>query len=248
MFPADVTAQYFPWRMNVQIGTLHSRSNFVISPTIEHSSFSMNATSGQWWQIGVERKLKPHMSIKIGLGQMRLPYTMNVYQELLDGSGRIRLTSNGSGNGGDILTYASTGVKASIPVWGPFSVTGGVDLTVRYNREAKSTFIFGSSGKTTLTEGRDTLRLSHSFRFTPEATPSFTLAIAPHLGIDWQVGIRTTAFVSGTYNMGLGSIRKAVSAVESNDQRATARFESRGSFIGYQVGISYAFGRLRSNM
>jgi hypothetical protein len=144
-----------------------------------------------------------------------------------------------------MLTSVSSGLTLKIPIWGPFFLTSGVDVNIRYNDRAKSTFVFGSSGKTTLLEGRDTLRLSHSFRFTPEATPSFTLSLAPHLGINWQFWERTTVFVSGTYNLGLGYVRQASSVVEANNQQAIASFAHRGSFVSYQVGLAYAFKTIK---
>lgn len=245
LITSDVTAQYYPWQVSVQLGGLNPRSDFSINPVIEHSSFQVRTTAGHWWQLGIERKITPVLGVRAGVGRMRIPYMMSTYQELIDGNGRVRLTSSGAGDGGDMLTFVSSGLTLKIPVWGPFFLTSGIDVHIRYNDRAKSTFVFGSSGRTTLVEGRDTLRLSHSFRFTPEATPSFTLSLAPHLGINWQFWERTTVFVSGTYNLGLGYVRQASSIVEANNQQAIASFAHRGSFVSYQLGLTYAFKTVR---
>lgn len=236
-------AQPGHWRVGLQLGTASTRSEFTATPAIPANRLTVTTPIGTWSQAYVERSITPHLSLKAGIGRMRLPYSTSTYSELRDATGQVLLTSGGSSGGGDAFTYAALGVTANTPAWGPFILTSGLDLHLRYNRYAKSTFVYGGFGTTTSIRGQDTLRTNESYLFTPQPTPTFTLAAALHAGLDVRLSQRAFLSVVATYNVGLGPIRQATSAIVLDNQRYDGRFAHRGSFLGYRAGVKYAIGK-----
>ncbi len=137
-----VTAQPGLWRIGFQAGTANTRSDFTVTPAIAvNDQINVTTPVGTWWQANVERSIASHLSLKAGLGRMRLPYTISTYSELRDASGRVLLTTGGASGGGDTFTYATLGLTANSPAWGPIILTAGIDLNLRYNRQAQPTFV-----------------------------------------------------------------------------------------------------------
>ncbi|RCR65481.1 hypothetical protein [Larkinella punicea] len=246
MVPVMVIAQPGHWRVGLQLGVAHTRSKLTATPAIPDNQFTFTTPTGTWWQANLERSMTSHLSLKVGMGRMRLPYSMSHHIALRDASGRVTLMSGGSSGGGDAFSYASLGLIANTRAWGPVIVTAGLDLQGRYNRRAKSTFVYGGYGSSRVIRGPDTLRLFTSNRFTPQPTAIFTLALAPQLGVDVRLSQRLFLGVVATYNLGLGYIRQATSPIQINNERYESRFTHSGSFMGYRAGLKYSIGKVKS--
>lgn len=239
-------AQPSHWRVGFQAGTANTRSEFAITPAVTNNEFNVTTPVGVWWQANIEKSVTPYLSFKLGGGRMRLPYQISAYSTLRDASGRVLSSIGGASGGGDAFTYAAVGVTANTPAWGPFIFTAGIDLNLRYNSRARSTLVYGGYGSSTMITGSDTIRTSGSYLFTPRPTSTFTLALAPQVGIDVRLSPRVFIALSTTYNLGLGYIRQATSPIELNNQFYQGRFAHRGSFLGYRAGLKYSIGKVKT--
>lgn len=236
-------AQPSHWRVGFQAGTANTRSEFSITPAVANNEFNVTTPVGVWWQANIERSITSYLSLKLGVGRMRLPYQMSAYSALRDASGRVLMSTGGASGGGDAFTYAAVGITANTPAWGPFIFNAGLDLNLRYNSRAQSTLVYGGYGSSVTIIGLDTLRTSGSYLFTPQPASTFTLALAPQVGIDFRLSPRMFISVSTTYNLGLGYIRQATSPIELNNQFYQGYFAHRGSFLGYRAGLKYSIGK-----
>jgi hypothetical protein len=147
-------AQPGHWRMGWQLGVANTRSEFTTTPAIPDNQFTVTTPTGRWWQANLERSMAAHWGLKIGAGRMRLPCSMSHHFEIRDASGQIKSTFGGSSGGGDAFTYASIGITSNTRAWGPLILTAGLDLLGRYNARAKSTFVYGGYGSSTVIRGR----------------------------------------------------------------------------------------------
>ena len=71
-----LSAQPSPWRLGFQIGSVATRSKSTLTPPIESSHFTITTLTSRWWQASIERNLSPYVSLKVGLGRVRLPYLL----------------------------------------------------------------------------------------------------------------------------------------------------------------------------
>lgn len=242
----EVTAQTSHWRLGFQAGTATTRSEFKTTPAIPANQLKVITPVGFWWQVHLERSVTSHLSLKLGLGQMRLPYTIANTISLVDASGRIVQTTGFASGRADQLSYTSLGLTANSSALGPLIFTVGIDLTLRYNPEAKSARPYGSWSEFTLVSGQDTLRSTQSSSFTPQSVPTLSVAVAPRVGIDVRVSKRTFVAATATYSLGLGSVQRSSLTSDINGQSYSGLFSHNGSLIGYQAGIKYALGQVRS--
>jgi hypothetical protein len=177
---------------------------------------------------------------------MRLPYSVANTVSLVDASGQVLGTAGSTFGRADNLNYGSLGLTANSAAWGPLIVTAGLDLTLRYNPQAKSGLPYGGVSELFLARGSDTLRSSQSTLFTPQPVPTLTLAVVPRLGVDIRISKRAFLSASATYNLSLGAIHRASFTSDFNGQTFQGLFTHRGSFVGYQAGMKYALGQVKA--
>lgn len=243
--PWQATAQTGHWRLGFQAGTANTRSEFSITPAMPDKQLNVTTPVGLWWQANLERSISSHLSIRLGAGQIRLPYTIANTVRQLNASGQIVQAANVTFGRADRLTYGSLGLTANSSAWGPLIVTAGVDLTLRYNPEAKTGRPYGGWSRFSLVSGPDSLGASQSTSFIPQPVSTFTVSVAPRLGVDIRVSKRAFISALATYNLGLGTIHRAPFTSDLNGQPYSGFFTHKGSFMGYQAGIKYALGQVK---
>lgn len=241
----DSTAQTGHWRLGLQVGTATVRSEFSTIPSIPNNQLVVSTPVGLWWQANLERSVAAHWSVKLAAGQITLPYTIAATTSLVDASGRVVGTTSSLFKRADHLTYTSFGLTANSPAWGPLILTAGLDITLRYNRDAGSRQPYGGWSESTLVNGPDTLRSVQFTSFTPESKPTLTVALSPRLGMDIRVSKRAFLSASATYNVGFGSVHHASFTSDLNGQPYRGTFRHDGSFLGYQAGVKYTIGQAK---